>query len=93
MKYKTPPTGICEVCRKVPATQYLHKYTQTERAIEHYGKLLDESFNLLQTCKDCPSIRAHDKENVGWREDDFRHHAERKGYALPGKLNTYYFAQ
>jgi hypothetical protein len=90
MKYKNRPTGMCEVCRTKLATQYGHKYLQTDRAIKNYGKLLDEPFNLLKMCDKCPSIRASSMESVIWREDDFRRVAERKGYALPNKLNSYY---
>lgn len=45
--------GVCEVCRKSPATQIHHLLPQTKVYKKLYGKMIHHPKNLMRVCEDC----------------------------------------
>jgi len=67
--------GGCQVCGAIRGLQRHHRFPQKKLYRKVYGKLLDESFNILLVCPDCHvSHRKIPKDEI-WDERKFREEA------------------
>ena len=87
-KYKTNPIGVCELCNMRLSSQWHHKFSQTKHNKKHYGKLIDEPFNLCRVCMNCHASHANIPHWAKWNESDFRYEANVQNYALPVKMKS-----
>jgi hypothetical protein len=80
---------ICQVCNHAEATQRHHKFPQYRRHRKHYGKILDEPFNILYVCVDCHVSHGRIPIEFIWSEFIFRAMATAQGYVLPGPMKSF----
>jgi hypothetical protein len=80
--------GVCKVCHSNRATQRHHVFPQHQAHRHAYGKLLDESFNILPVCADCHCSHA---KMAGFKmsEEQFRLKAIKLGYELHSHTKSY----
>lgn len=81
---------LCEVCTKRPGVQRHHCFSQTKKAVAHYGrKLIDAPFNISYCCERCHSSHAKMPKRLLWDEWQFREAAEKAGYDLPEPMKSF----
>jgi len=70
---KTRNKILCEVCHEGPAKHKHHKFPNTKKNRELYGKLLDHELNILHVCIQCHLWKpSHNKEKLlRWNEIQF----------------------
>ena len=88
-KYKSHPVGVCDLCGIHPSSQWHHKFSQSKQNKQHYGKLLDERFNLCKSCGECNVSHAHIPDWARWDENNFRMAADIEGFQLPEPLKSF----
>ena len=56
---------ICEKCKRQLATERHHKFSQTKANRKKYGKLIDDTKNIMYLCYGCHhnKLRREDKMN------------------------------
>lgn len=75
----------CEKCNGYISEHKHHKFSNTKKNREMYGKLLDLPFNIQFLCSTCHLNKSLDK----FTEKQFREELKKRGHELPAGTKSF----